>query len=160
MEATVGGPSRTSQHYSSQPGGSYTRAPDYDGYSASSVSVRHPTLDRGCLHCDNTGHFKRNYPRLSQGVQGTQFQAPRAPVSSRRGGSCGGNRVQSGRGSHTASRVGNHPNRGGFQSGRGGNMPGRGGAQTGQVDRNGSQATGRRVHCYAFPAGHRLRAQM
>ncbi|XP_059292204.1 uncharacterized protein LOC132045640 [Lycium ferocissimum] len=151
MQVSAGGLSGVSQHYSSQPEGSQTKAPNYGGYSILSVYVQRSMLDSGCFECGDIGHFKRNSPRVRQGGQDTQFQASRAPASGRRRGSYGGNRAQSGCGGHTAGEGGPQPNRGRFQSGRGGNQSGRGGAQTGQVDRNGSQAIGERVHFYAFP---------
>ncbi|XP_059275026.1 uncharacterized protein LOC132029714 [Lycium ferocissimum] len=116
--------------------------------------------DRKCFKCNDTRHFKRNCPRLRQGGQGTQFQAPRAPAPTREEGSYEGNHTQSGSGGHTAGRGGTQPNKGGFQSGRGGHHPNKVGAQTGQVNHSGSQATGGRFIVMPFLAKQRLRAQM
>ncbi|XP_060202760.1 serine/arginine-rich splicing factor RSZ23-like [Lycium barbarum] len=123
MQDSVRGLSRASLYYSGQPGGSQDRAPYYGGYSTFSAFVKRPTLDLECFECGKTGHFKRNYPRLRQGGQGTQFQTPRAPASSREGGSYGSNRSQSGRGGHTTGRGGTQPNRGEFRSSRGRYQP-------------------------------------
>ncbi|XP_059285206.1 glycine-rich RNA-binding protein blt801-like [Lycium ferocissimum] len=128
-KARYGGHREATKCLASQPEGSQAKAPGYGGYSISSVSIQRPMLDHGCFECREIGNFKRNYPRLRQGGQGAQFQAPKAPASGRGGGSYGGNRAQTGRGGHTAGRGGTQPNRGGFQSGRGGHQPGRGGAQ-------------------------------
>ncbi|XP_059292175.1 uncharacterized protein LOC132045609, partial [Lycium ferocissimum] len=128
-------------------GANYHSSGQHGGYTTSSASVQRPTLDRSCYECGELGHIKRFCPRLRQGGQGTQYQAPRAPFAPDRGGK---DRVQAGRGGHTAGRVALGPNRG-SRLGRGRQQLGRGGAQTGQGNRNGSQATGGRGHLYTFP---------
>ncbi|XP_059288157.1 uncharacterized protein LOC132041461 [Lycium ferocissimum] len=95
MPSSVGGSSGVVQYSISQAGGTQSRVPDQGSFSASSLSVQRPTLDRASFECGEQGHIKRFCPRLRQDSQ-------------------------SGRGYTQPNRGGYQSGRGGYQSGRGG----------------------------------------
>ncbi|XP_060182236.1 uncharacterized protein LOC132611894 [Lycium barbarum] len=64
----------------------YQSLGQHGGYTVSTASGQRPTLDRACYECGEVRHIKRYCPRIRQGGQQTQYQAPQAPFAPDRRG--------------------------------------------------------------------------